>query len=53
MYTIGQNCAYAANADRLNDLKWTRENNCPWNELVYYNALRHKHSDILEWLRSN
>jgi len=32
---------------------WMKEEGCPWNERVFYNAAQTENRDMLLWLREN
>ena len=44
-------CSYAAEAGRLEVLKWARAHDCPWNERVTTMAGAEGHLEVLKWAR--
>ena len=46
-------CQWAAWGGHLEMLKWTRENDCPWNEDTCAAAAEGGHLEVLMWAREN
>jgi hypothetical protein len=46
-------CAFAAEKDRLDILKYLRFRGCPWNEKTCRKAAENGHLNILKWAREN
>jgi hypothetical protein len=46
-------CQWAAWGGHLEMLKWTRENDCPWDEETCAGAAAHGHLEVLKWAREN
>ena len=37
----------------LKNMKWLKENNCPWNKQTFYYAVRNDNLKNMKWLKKN
>ncbi len=44
---------YAAENGNLENMKWLKENECPWDEWTFSYASKHGNLENMKWLREN
>ena len=43
----------AADNGNLDNMKWLKKNNCPWNKYTFIDAALHGNLDNMKWLKEN
>ncbi len=44
---------YAAKKGNLENMKWLKENGCPWNKWTFISAVENGNQENIKWLKEN